>query len=184
MPVLRAGRWRPVLDLTREETRELCVRLGLKFVEDPTNQLREHLRVRLREEVLPLLRQQNPQVEAAALAMTRRLVDADALVDAVVDAEFEARKSGGEDGQTLDLVGYAELNRELRTRLILRVLRRSDDEPADGLRRIVEDVDRALCADARAGRGFAPRRWDAGAGRELWVARGRLGLDSRGAGAK
>lgn len=48
---------RPLLDLPRSETRALCGRLGLGFVDDPTNLDPQHPRVRMREQILPALAQ-------------------------------------------------------------------------------------------------------------------------------
>ena len=56
---------RPLLGLTRAETRALCGRLAVGFVDDPSNRDRRHPRVRVREELLPVLREQNPRAEAA-----------------------------------------------------------------------------------------------------------------------
>ena len=176
MPQLEARLWRPVLELTRAQTRELCGLMGLSFVDDPTNDLREHFRVELRQTVLPLLRARNPRVEEAAVALSRRAGDADQLVRQCVDAEFRSRLRDGVDGQTWDLRGYADLNREVRTRLLRRVAKLALEAHPDGGRRIIEDVDRALCADARASRGISPRCWALGGGRELWVRGGRLGF--------
>lgn len=188
MPAFADGRWRPLLGLTRAQTRTLCGCLGLPFVDDPSNAALEHFRVRVREEVLPRLREQNPRIEASMLALSQRARDADSLIEELVDAEFSARlesaagsgpkrrSEAAEVGQTHRITGYAEMHRELRTRWLRRVIERDAGSNLDGGRRIIEDIDRALCADAHAGRGFSPRRWALGAGRELWVARGRLGI--------
>jgi tRNA(Ile)-lysidine synthase len=50
----RDGR-RPLLDLRRQETHEICDLAGLKPVEDPTNELPRFRRNRVRHELLPLL---------------------------------------------------------------------------------------------------------------------------------
>jgi tRNA(Ile)-lysidine synthase len=176
MPAFDGLCWRPLLDLRRQQTRETCGLLGLDFVDDPTNENRESFRVELRKELLPRLRAHNPQLEASVVGMARQMRDADEALDYVVAAQMQVRKVGAPDGQILDLAGYAELPRGLRTRLVLRLVRGGTSSPLDGGRRIVEDVDRALCADARAGRGFAPRTWALPGGSELWVARGQLGV--------
>jgi tRNA(Ile)-lysidine synthase len=51
---MRAGR-RPLLDLRRSETRALCADLGLRPVEDPSNDSPAFRRNRVRHELLPLL---------------------------------------------------------------------------------------------------------------------------------
>jgi tRNA(Ile)-lysidine synthase len=52
---LRAGRRHPILGLRRHETRSLCVDLGLEPVHDPMNDDARFLRVRVRNDLLPLL---------------------------------------------------------------------------------------------------------------------------------
>jgi len=77
----RRGRWiRPLLDVSREETRAL----GFDFVDDPTNVTSKYSRNRLREQVLPLLLKENPRAEAA-IATTANQAQAELeLVDIIV----------------------------------------------------------------------------------------------------
>ena len=55
LAAMRPGNRRPLLGLRRSETRDLCDRLGLQVVHDPSNDLPDHLRNRVRHELLPLL---------------------------------------------------------------------------------------------------------------------------------
>ncbi len=55
MPVRRGFLRRPLLEMRRAETRELCRRLGLTPVHDPMNDDMHHRRVWLRREVIPML---------------------------------------------------------------------------------------------------------------------------------
>src|SRR3712207_7977938 len=60
----RRGRLvRPLLDATREDTRAYCRARGLHWREDPSNRDLVFARARVREEVLPALRELNPAVE-------------------------------------------------------------------------------------------------------------------------
>ncbi|MFY0530892.1 tRNA lysidine(34) synthetase TilS [Nannocystis pusilla] len=63
---------RPLLELPRAATRALCERMALPFVDDPTNADEEQPRVRVRERVLPELRDYNPRVEAALVCLATR----------------------------------------------------------------------------------------------------------------
>ena len=54
--------YRPMLDLTRDETREIAMLAQLPFVDDPMNQDLSLTRNRVRLEILPRLREINPQV--------------------------------------------------------------------------------------------------------------------------
>jgi tRNA(Ile)-lysidine synthase len=77
---------RPLLDLTREQTRQACCALDLRVWDDPHNADSRFVRVRVRRDVLPLMERQLGPGVTAALARTARLarVDADAL-DALAD---------------------------------------------------------------------------------------------------
>lgn len=50
---------RPLLPITRDETLEICNLMGVKPVSDPTNTNEEHLRIRLRQQIIPLIEQEN-----------------------------------------------------------------------------------------------------------------------------
>lgn len=78
----RQGRYRrPLLDLTREDTRAACAAEGLVPWEDPHNDDPVYTRVRVRREVLPVLERELGPGVTEALARTARLLrdDADAL---------------------------------------------------------------------------------------------------------
>lgn len=72
---------RPLLDLRRHETHELCRSRGLEPVEDPTNASPDHRRNRVRHEVLPLLAAVADRDLVPILARQARLLadDADLL---------------------------------------------------------------------------------------------------------
>lgn len=63
LPARRGRVVRPLLELGRDETRALAEGAGLPFAEDPSNADRRFARARLREEVLPVLRELNPAAE-------------------------------------------------------------------------------------------------------------------------
>jgi tRNA(Ile)-lysidine synthase len=59
---------RPILAVTRSETRELATLAGLPFLDDPMNEDLSLTRNRIRRHLLPMLRELNPQID---LALTR-----------------------------------------------------------------------------------------------------------------
>ncbi len=94
----RQGRYRrPLLDLTREDTRAACAAEQLTPWDDPHNADPAFTRVRVRTNVLPVLERELGPGVAEALARTARLLrdDADAL-DALADeARAKATRPGG-----------------------------------------------------------------------------------------
>jgi tRNA(Ile)-lysidine synthase len=67
---------RPILDVTRDETREIATHAGLPFVDDPMNEDASLTRNRVRRAILPLMRELNPQIDSA-LARTAELLQRD-----------------------------------------------------------------------------------------------------------
>lgn len=68
---------RPLLEITRTQTEQFCQEFRLPIWEDSTNQDLQYARNRIRQELLPYLRENfNPQVESA-LAQTAELLQAE-----------------------------------------------------------------------------------------------------------
>lgn len=68
--------YRPMLNITRSETREIATLAGLPFVDDPMNADMSLTRNRIRSHILPLLRELNPQIDSA-LARTAEMLESD-----------------------------------------------------------------------------------------------------------
>jgi tRNA(Ile)-lysidine synthase len=82
----RRGRLvRPLLDATRDDARAHCVARGLQWVEDVSNADPRFARARVREEMLPALRELNPSAELNIVETSRLLRDESEVLDAAVD---------------------------------------------------------------------------------------------------
>jgi tRNA(Ile)-lysidine synthetase-like protein len=119
---------RPLLPLTRAETRAYCAAAGIEPLDDETNISPDYARNRVRAELLPLLRSFNPRIEDALV----RLADAaretpaqpvrDALAAAAGDRQgFSSRHVEAIDsllrvGRTGDSVDLPRSLRARRTR--------------------------------------------------------------------
>jgi tRNA(Ile)-lysidine synthase len=88
---------RPLLEITRTQTEQFCQKFKLPIWEDSTNQDLQYARNRIRQELLPYLRDNfNPQVESA-LAQTAELLQAE--VEYLEKAAQELReKAMGDEG--------------------------------------------------------------------------------------
>src|SRR3954471_22708782 len=81
----RRGRLiRPLLDMTREETRAYCRQHGLEWREDPTNADTSFTRARVRHELLPLLERIAPGAERTIAETARLLRDEAEALDALL----------------------------------------------------------------------------------------------------
>src|SRR5829696_3430708 len=80
----RRGRLvRPLLEVTREDTREWCRARGLQWREDPSNADTRFARARVRHEVLEALREVNPAAELNIARTAALLRDEHAVLESV-----------------------------------------------------------------------------------------------------
>jgi tRNA(Ile)-lysidine synthase len=170
---------RPLLDLTRAQTGELCEQLGLRYVDDPSNADTGALRVWLRALVLPRLREQNPRVELAMLGLARQAADAEQALREWSDAEVDrrAREHGWDLGE------FDALPRAVRTRALRRICELSGVDLTALHRQTIEAMDLAAVAvsRARAGGPGTPKPaslgWDLRPGRRIEI--GKHGVHGR-----
>ncbi|MBD0265109.1 MAG: tRNA lysidine(34) synthetase TilS [Tolypothrix sp. Co-bin9] len=103
---------RPLLEVTRTQTKDFCQNLQLPIWEDSTNQDLEYTRNRIRLELLPYLQENfNPKVESA-LAHTAELLQAEVeyLEQAADRLRSEAMRGGVDEWEKR---GVGEVSKEL-----------------------------------------------------------------------
>jgi tRNA(Ile)-lysidine synthase len=76
---------RPLLSVTRAETKAYCELHGLPFLDDPANDDPSYARARVRSAVVPAFRSLHPAAEENVLRTAALLRDEAAALDAVVD---------------------------------------------------------------------------------------------------
>ena len=109
---------RPVLCLTRTEILDYLRETGLSHVEDETNETDLCPRNRLRRQVMPRLRDENPAVAQAALAASLSLREDEAYLSSLArEALSGARREGGWSASAL-----AALPRPVRLRALRALL--------------------------------------------------------------
>ncbi len=181
MPAIDGPWLRPLLGVSRAEAAALCRRLGFAPVDDPTNHDERHLRVAIREAVLPRLRAQNPRLERAIGALAGQARDAEEALEGWAARE-EASRRGAEGWST---EGLAALPRAIRTRVLRRILRAGGATLEAIGAEVVAAVDRAVVARARAAGGtgdaLRPRGWDVDPGLRLVLGPWGLRLGPGGA---
>ena len=96
IPVRVGNVIRPLLNATRNEVLAYLRENGLPHVEDSSNASDAYLRNRLRHQVVPLLKQDAPNLAASALAMTRRLSEDNALLDRLASQALAECMADGE----------------------------------------------------------------------------------------
>jgi tRNA(Ile)-lysidine synthase len=144
MPTFEAPWLRPLLGLTRAQTRELCGALQMSFIDDPTNADTDALRIWLRERLLPRLREENPKLELALLGLAQQAGDAEHALCGWAQTEVERRTTA--DGWSL--VAFDLLPRAVRSRMLRRMCELGGADLTQLRRRVVEKMDLAAVAVA------------------------------------
>jgi tRNA(Ile)-lysidine synthase len=108
---------RPIMSVSREEARRLVEEAGLPFTDDPTNAEPVFARNRIRNEVLPVLREIGPEAEATIAETQAELAEEGELLDRLA-AEALA-ESGAEAAGAIARDALERLDPALR-RLVLR----------------------------------------------------------------
>lgn len=81
----REGRLvRPLLGVTREQTADYCRERSLRWREDPSNQEQAFARARVRERLVPALREVHPAAERNVLAVSALLREEAVVLDGLV----------------------------------------------------------------------------------------------------
>lgn len=118
IPPARGRIVRPLLSCTRAEIEDYLAGLGEPFVTDSTNLTGDCARNRIRHEIVPVLRQLNPEAAAAAFRLSGLLRADEAVLEAAVQERLEAAADSG--GWRID--GFPPA---LRGRMLHRLLRQS-----------------------------------------------------------
>ena len=108
---------RPLLALDREEARRLVARQGLPFADDPTNDEPLYARNRIRNEVLGVLREIGPDVEATIAETHAELAEEAETLDRLVAEALSS--SGAEVAGAIGRDALDEMDPAIR-RLVLR----------------------------------------------------------------
>lgn len=113
---------RPLLRIYKSEVLQHCEQHGLSFCMDSSNILNKYVRNQVRHELIPLLKQYNPQLPEAL----NRLADVMGLEDDYlkqeVDAAFQKLVVIGTKGLQLPRSGFALMHPALQRRLIKLIL--------------------------------------------------------------
>ncbi len=119
LPPRRGAVIRPLLDLGRDQVRRLAEAGGLPFRDDPTNAERRFARNRIRNEVLPVLRELSPATEETIAATRAELAEEAEALDRLAAEALE--RAGAGTGPVVSADALAGLEPAIR-RLALRAL--------------------------------------------------------------
>lgn len=127
IPAKRGRIIRPLIDCTREEIEAYCAEHHIPYVTDSTNLSHDFARNRVRLELVPVLRQLNPNVHEAARRCLKTLSADEALLERLSAQSVEGLKMGSGYGAAR-LLGLPDA---LRARALEKILAREGcPEPA------------------------------------------------------
>lgn len=118
IPAKRGRIIRPLIDCTREEIEACCAVNRIPYVTDSTNQSHDFARNRVRLEIVPVLRELNPNVHEAARRCLQTLSADEALLQQLTAQSTEDLKTGA----GYDAAKLLGLPDALRTRAIEKIL--------------------------------------------------------------
>jgi tRNA(Ile)-lysidine synthase len=121
LPPKRGRVIRPLLGLSREESRKLAREAGLPFSDDPTNLDPKFARNRIRHDVLPVLRKLNPAAERNIAETRAELAEEASLLERLAEELLAEGGAGGPGSGAIPAEVLAAADPALR-RIALRVL--------------------------------------------------------------
>lgn len=139
MPAQRGMLWRPFLPLRRADTKAVCLQAGVTWWDDPTNTSGPNMRARVRNELLPVLRQVLGEGAVLGLARTAELTRADA--DVLDRSRDLALTNVGDSAAVVDLL---LLPAAIRRRVIRALLLRAGASPGAVNMRHIRAIDNML----------------------------------------
>ena len=118
IPPVRDNIIRPLILTPRSEIEKYCSDNGLQFVTDSTNLENEYTRNKIRNRVLPILREINPSAETALASFCEYARDDEALLSQLADSEYEKAVNGFE----IDEAAFLNLPKSLMRRVAAKYL--------------------------------------------------------------
>ncbi len=124
---------RPLLSFSREQTADYCSRRGLAWREDESNEADTFARARIRNRLVPALRETHPAAQENVLALAEILRDEALVLDELVDRVLEGHRE-------IALSRLRELPVALRRLVVQRLADAVLGGPAPGAARRADEV--------------------------------------------
>lgn len=134
--------WRPMLQMSRDTISQFAKAHQLPYVDDPTNHDDDYLRGKLRNHIMPVAKQINPQVIQNMARTSQLLAEADELIEMFITDKLcqaeDARLTHAPYCQTLSIDKVINLPNSAQSTLIHRWLGRGESISPN--HRLVQDV--------------------------------------------
>ncbi len=136
---------RPIVELRHEETVRYCRESGVEPRLDPTNDLPIAMRNRVRNELMPSLREFNPRVAEALARLADSAVTDEDFIDRVAKRDWSALASATRERVVFPREAFAGFHPAIQARLLMRAAERVGGEAspaASHLSNIVAALDK------------------------------------------
>ena len=117
IPPLRGPYIRPLIEVWREELLEYAQHKKISFVQDSSNTKKAYLRNRMRHELLPTLREYNPNIKERLLQLAQVLGADESYLEALTD-EVVKRIVSGDEEASIPISQLLSLPQALQARVL------------------------------------------------------------------
>lgn len=136
IPRVRGRILRPLLGKTREEVEDYCRQFGLSYVTDSTNLSPDYTRNRIRQQVIPALKQVNQNLEKNVGRMVAGLREDEAFLEQQAETAWEQAWTP----EGLALLQLLAQPVPVRRRMVFRLLREAGISPSGLLSQEAEEL--------------------------------------------
>jgi tRNA(Ile)-lysidine synthase len=154
IPPVRDSIIRPLIEVTRAEVLDYLQQAGRSFVTDPSNNKPLYTRNRVRQEIVPVLRQFNPRIEETLASEAGLLRDEDEAADARAASLVRELCTWETNGGTLQRDPFNALPDAVKRRILRHIMAETGLNPA-GISRVRVDEALAFMASCQSGRSLA-----------------------------
>lgn len=115
IPYTRSNIIRPILEMTRNEVEEYCLKNNLKYVTDSTNLTDKYTRNNIRHNVVPVLKEINTNLEEAVLRLNTQVRQVDDFLNSYSKEALKSNKVyGGYNSKALSNLHKAAITNCIR----------------------------------------------------------------------
>ena len=139
---------RPLLGVSRRETAEYCLALGLEPREDESNLSMKIGRNRVRLELIPQLESYNPAVKDALVRLSRSAALDMAYIQGHVDRSCEEALSESQGRVTLDRGAFSQLEPAIQGHVLRRAAQHAKGDLDDVEQNHIDDMARLMMGQA------------------------------------
>ncbi len=132
---------RPILDLTRSQIEEYCVRGNIAYVTDKTNLEPVYTRNKIRLDLIPYIENNFNSAFVSRISANSSIISAENdYIQSQSDIAYSETVRKTDSGYAVDLAAFTILHTALKRRVLLKILQNISDSPANASGKYVDAV--------------------------------------------